>query len=110
MMAAIACAAQLPPAQQGLASVYSDEFHGKRTASGERLRSRRADRCASDAAPGGELEVTNLDNGKSVRVRVNDRGPHVKARISIFPREPPAALICAPVWRGLSSRYSANPR
>jgi rare lipoprotein A len=92
MMAAIACAAQLPPAQQGLASVYSEEFQGKRTASGERY-----DRGALTAAHrtlplGAELEVTNLDNGKSVRVRVNDRGPHVQARIIDLSARAAAAL------------------
>jgi rare lipoprotein A len=80
-MAAVASAAPSPPAQKGLASIYSDKLHGKRTASGERY-----DRGALTAAHrtlplGAELKVTNLDNGKSVRVRVNDRGPHVHTRI-----------------------------
>jgi rare lipoprotein A len=92
MTAAVACAEQLPPAQKGFASVYSEELQGKRTASGERY-----DRSALTAAHrtlplGAELEVTNLDNGKSVRVRVNDRGPHVQARIIDLSARAAAAL------------------
>jgi rare lipoprotein A len=89
---AIACAAPLPPAQTGLASIYSDQLQGKRTASGERY-----DRGALTAAHrtlplGAEVRVTNLHNGKSLRVRVNDRGPHVRARIIDLSSRAAAAL------------------
>jgi rare lipoprotein A len=67
--------------QTGLASVYSDALNGRSTASGERY-----DRGALTAAHptwplGAEVKVTRLDNGKSVRVRINDRGPHVQGRV-----------------------------
>lgn len=65
----------------GLASFYAKSLHGRRTASGERL-----DRMALTAAHrsypfGTRVRVVNLANGKSVVVRINDRGPHVASRI-----------------------------
>lgn len=65
----------------GLASFYAKSLHGRRTASGERL-----DRLALTAAHrsypfGTRVRVVNLANGKSVVVRINDRGPHVASRI-----------------------------
>lgn len=61
--------------QTGVASWYGKQFHGRKTAIGERY-----DMFAMTAAhPTMELpsyaRVTNLSNGKSVIVRVNDRGP-----------------------------------
>jgi rare lipoprotein A len=41
---------------------------------------------------GTQIRVTNLDNGKSVRVRVNDRGPHVRGRIVDLSSRAAAAL------------------
>lgn len=65
----------------GLASFYARKLHGRRTASGERL-----DRMAMTAAHrsypfGTRVRVTNLANGKSVVVRITDRGPHVASRV-----------------------------
>ena len=76
-----ASGAALPPAQKGLASVYSEHFNGKRTASGERYDSNSLTAAHRTLPFGAEVRVTNLDNGKSVRVRVNDRGPHIQGRI-----------------------------
>ena len=70
-----------PPAQRGWASVYSEHLNGKRTASGERYDSNSLTAAHRTLPLGAEVRVTNLDNGKSVRVRVNDRGPHVQGRI-----------------------------
>jgi rare lipoprotein A len=67
--------------QTGLASVYSDKLNGKSTASGERYDSSSLTAAHRTFPLGAELRVTRLDNGKSVRVRVNDRGPHVQGRI-----------------------------
>ncbi|KPK67382.1 hypothetical protein AMJ87_13445 [candidate division WOR_3 bacterium SM23_60] len=65
----------------GMASYYSDNFHGRATASGETY-DRYAFTCAHRTLPfGTRLVVTNLANRKSVFVRVNDRGPFVKGRI-----------------------------
>ena len=65
----------------GLASYYNDEFHGDPTASGE-LYDRNELTAAHREYPFGTLvRVTNLDNDKSVVVRINDRGPHQRERI-----------------------------
>jgi rare lipoprotein A len=67
--------------QKGEASYYSDTLHGKKTASGEPY-----DRGALTAAHktwklGTMVRVTNVGNGKSIVVRINDRGPYAKGRI-----------------------------
>ena len=66
---------------QGQASYYGAELAGNRTASGERF-DPHALTCAHRSLPlGTMLRVTNLANGRSVMVRVNDRGPFVGSRI-----------------------------
>ena len=67
---------------QGRASYYSSLLHGRPTASGERY-----DETAMTAAHpylpfGTQLCVTNMRNGSSTAVRVNDRGPFVEGRIT----------------------------
>lgn len=65
----------------GLASYYSDLFHGKPTASGE-LYDKNKFTCAHKTYPFGTmLKVTRLDNNKSVEVRVTDRGPFISGRV-----------------------------
>ncbi len=65
----------------GMVSWYGRGFHGRRTASGERY-NMHALTCASRELPFGTvLELTNLENGEKVRVRVNDRGPVFRSRI-----------------------------
>jgi rare lipoprotein A len=67
--------------QQGIASYYGQKFNGRKTASGERY-SHGAMTAAHRSAPfGSQIRVTNLSNGRSVVVRVNDRGPWVRGRI-----------------------------
>ena len=68
------------PLGGGMASYYADQFHGRRTASGERF-----DMGALTAAHrtlpfGSKVRVTNPANGKSVVVRINDRGPFTRGR------------------------------
>lgn len=61
-------------------SFYADDFHGKKTSSGEAFNMYDLT-CAHKILPfGTKVKVTNLQNGKSVVVRVNDRGPFVKTR------------------------------
>ena len=67
--------------ERGIASWYGNKFHGKRTSSGEPY-----DMYAMTAAHKTlpipvHVRVTNLDNGKSIIVRVNDRGPFKEGRI-----------------------------
>lgn len=70
-----------PQIIKGVASWYGNEFHGRPTASGERF-NQRALTAAHRTLPFGTIvEVTNLRNGKKVKVRINDRGPFVKGRI-----------------------------
>jgi rare lipoprotein A len=68
-------------AGQGEASYYGAAFAGNRTASGERF-DPGALTCAHRSLPlGTMLRVTNIANGRSVTVRVNDRGPFVRSRL-----------------------------
>jgi len=65
----------------GYASFYAGRHHGKPTASGEAF-DKNALTAAHRSLPfGTRLEVTNLENDRSVVVRVNDRGPFVRGRI-----------------------------
>lgn len=65
----------------GVASWYGKKFHGRKTANGE-LYDMHAMSAAHKTLPLPTMvRVTNLDNGRSVVVRVNDRGPFVKSRI-----------------------------
>ena len=65
----------------GEASYYGPGFHGKQTASGE-IFDQEDYTCAHKSLPfGTKLKVVRKDNGKSVVVRVNDRGPYVDGRI-----------------------------
>ena len=70
-----------PYVQYGTASWYGEAFHGRRTANGEVFDMFKLS-AAHQAAPlGMQALVTNLDTGRSVRVRINDRGPFVGDRI-----------------------------
>lgn len=67
--------------KRGVASWYGKRFNGRRTASGERFNKNELT-CAHRTLPFGSLvRVTNTNNGESVIVRVNDRGPYVGKRI-----------------------------
>lgn len=82
---AIALAAAAVPAsaeaQEGVASWYGQDFHGKKTASGE-IYDKEGLTAAHKSLPFGTyLRVRSLDTGASVVVRVNDRGPFVAGRV-----------------------------
>lgn len=67
--------------EEGVASFYGRAHHGRRTASGERF-DMLAMTCAHRKhAFGTRLRVTDLQTGRSVVVRVNDRGPYAGGRI-----------------------------
>jgi rare lipoprotein A len=86
---------------QGMASWYGPGFHGNLTANGERY-NQYALTAASKTLPfGTRVRVTNLDNGRSVVVRVNDRGPYVGDRILDLSMG--AAQIIGTVSSGVSS-------
>ena len=66
---------------EGIASYYADEFHGRPTSSGE-VYDMHALTAAHRTLPfNTKVRVVNLENGKSVVVRVNDRGPFKDDRI-----------------------------
>lgn len=67
--------------QQGKASYYATKFHGRKTANGEIYRNDALTAAHPKLPFHTMVRVTNVSNGKSVVVRVNDRGPHTKARI-----------------------------
>lgn len=67
--------------RQGKASFYSDSFEGKNTATGEPFSQEKMTAAAKDLPLGSHVTVTNKRNGKSVNVKVNDRGPYVKGRV-----------------------------
>lgn len=65
---------------KGISTHYGDKFNGRKTANGE-IFSNNELTCAHKTLPFGTiLRVTNLDNDKTVIVRVNDRGPFVKGK------------------------------
>lgn len=67
--------------QYGVASWYGPDFHGKATSSGE-IYDMYELTCAHNGFPLGTMVmVTNLENGRSIELKVNDRGPFVKERI-----------------------------
>jgi rare lipoprotein A len=68
--------------QEGLVSWYGEYFHSRPTASGELFDSAALTMAHPTLPFGTQVKVTNLRNGRSVVVRVNDRGPFVGQRIA----------------------------
>ena len=66
--------------QVGEASWYGKGFHGKKTANGEKFDQNDKTAAHPTLPLGTEATVTNLETGKSVDVKVNDRGPYTKGR------------------------------
>ncbi|MGH8592527.1 MAG: septal ring lytic transglycosylase RlpA family protein [Gammaproteobacteria bacterium] len=67
--------------QLGTASWYGPGFHGKKTANGEIYDQNKLTAAHRSLPLGTEVEVTHVKNGKSVELRVNDRGPYVGGRV-----------------------------
>lgn len=67
--------------ETGLASFYAESYNGKKTANGETYRSSAFTAAHKKLPFGRKVKVTNLSNGKTVKVKVNDRGPFVSGRI-----------------------------
>ena len=76
---------EAPPAasatQEGRASYYGADFHGQKTASGDRFNMHGLTAAHRTLAMGTRVRVTNLDNGKTVVVRITDRGPYAGKRV-----------------------------
>jgi rare lipoprotein A len=66
---------------EGVASWYGEEFHGKATAAGEVFDMNGLTAAHPELPLGSWVEITNLRNGRSVVVRINDRGPSIEGRM-----------------------------
>jgi len=67
--------------ETGIASWYGPKFHGKRTANGEIFDQNRLTAAHRTLPLPSMVRVTNLENGRQVKLRVNDRGPFSRGRI-----------------------------
>tara|TARA_R110000782_G_scaffold57549_28_gene120401 strand:- start:13715 stop:14179 length:465 start_codon:yes stop_codon:yes gene_type:complete len=67
--------------ESGRASFYADKFQLRKTASGQRYLHENHTAAHKTLPFGTIVKVTNLQNGKSVVVRINDRGPFIRGRI-----------------------------
>jgi rare lipoprotein A len=67
--------------EKGKASFYADFFQGRKTSNGDVFRQRKRTAAHKTLPFGTKVKVTNLKNGKTVTVRINDRGPFVEGRI-----------------------------
>lgn len=67
--------------ESGKASFYAMKFQSRKTANGEHF-NQQANTAAHKKLPfGTKVKVTNIKNGKSVIVRINDRGPFIAGRV-----------------------------
>ncbi len=88
---------------EGKASYYASHFHGKKTSSGEIFNLNHFTAAHRTLPFGTNVKIINLNNGKNVFVRINDRGPHLRGRI--IDVSPAAAKEI-----GLFGRGTANVR
>jgi rare lipoprotein A len=72
---------QVGHTQNGIASYYHDSLNGNKTASGEIYDKRTLSAAHKTLPLGTRVRVTKLSNGKSIVLKINDRGPFVKGRI-----------------------------
>ena len=68
------------PGHLTIASWYGAGFNGQRTSSGETFQENRLTVASRTLPMESQIRVTNLNNGRSVVVRINDRGPYVHGR------------------------------
>ena len=73
--------ADLPLVQEGIGSWYGKQFHGNKTSTGETYDMYAASAAHTTMPLPSSARVTNLENGKSIVVRVNDRGPFLHNRV-----------------------------
>jgi rare lipoprotein A len=77
----------LGQSQKGMASYYHDSLHGRKTASGQRYNKNRLSAAHRTLPLGTKLRVTDTRTGRSIVVKVNDRGPFARGRIIDLSRE-----------------------
>ncbi len=108
-----------PHSQVVVASWYGPGFQGRRTASGERFQAQELTAAHRSLPLGSHVTVTNLANGKSVRVRITDRGPYVRGRsidlsraaarrVGLERRGVGRVRLTVPSRRGTSTQYVAQ--
>ena len=73
--------AEAKPLQHGIASCYGPGFHGRRTANGEKFNNHALTAAHKTLPFGSRVRVTNERTGRSVVVRINDRGPYAHGRV-----------------------------
>lgn len=81
LVSSVSLYAQIPKYQYGIASWYGSEYEGKKTANGEIYDPNKLTAAHKTLPFGSKVQVENLENGKSVIVIINDRGPFVENRI-----------------------------
>ena len=67
--------------ETGMASFYADKYVGRKTSNGEKFNQNKLTAAHKTLPFGTKVKVTNLSNGQSVKVRINDRGPFIQGRI-----------------------------
>ena len=67
--------------ETGKGSYYADKFQGRKTANGETFRQNKRTAAHKTLPFGTKVKVKNLSNGRTIKVRINDRGPFVAGRI-----------------------------
>ena len=72
---------QLPMTEEGVASFYGWKLHGRRMANGRRFNALGTSAASRTLPLGCRVRVTNLANGRSVDLTIEDRGPYVSGRI-----------------------------
>lgn len=95
--------------ERGIASWYGTKFHGRRTSSGETYNMYAMSAAHKTLPIPTYVEVTNLRNGKSVVVRVNDRGPFHENRIIDLSYSAAAKLDIIKTGTGLVEIRAINP-
>lgn len=79
MLCFTACSKKIT--ETGKASYYADKFEGRKTASGEIFRQGGLTAAHRTLPFGTKVTVVNVSNGRSVKVRINDRGPFAEGRV-----------------------------
>jgi rare lipoprotein A len=90
--------------QAGAASWYGPGFQGRKTANGERFNTHALTAAHRSLPFGSRVKVTNKQTGRSVVVRINDRGPFVHGRIIDLSKASAAAIGISGVGRVVLSR------
>jgi rare lipoprotein A len=80
-LAITACSGTKKFTEVGQASYYSNKFQGRKMANGDRYRKGKLTAAHKTLPFGTKVKITNQQNGKTVKVKITDRGPHSRGRI-----------------------------